>query len=92
MTEPISMPARLDATALDAFAPQLKAACSGGDILLDASGVTHLGALGLQLLVCAARHQQSLGGTLAFSDISDRATDQLSMMGVTPQQLLEGMQ
>ncbi|MFL4471209.1 STAS domain-containing protein [Tateyamaria armeniaca] len=90
MTEALVLPARLDATELGAFAPRLVDACKGGALHLDASDVTHLGALGTQLIISAAREQRSRGGTLEFSAISERAVNQLAMMGLTPQQLSEG--
>jgi len=90
MTEPLTLPARLDAAELGKLAPRLTDACRGGVVLLDASQVTHLGALGTQLILAAAREQRGQGGTLEFCAISDRAVSQLAMMGLTPQQLSEG--
>ncbi|WP_299731701.1 STAS domain-containing protein [uncultured Tateyamaria sp.] len=90
MTEPIQLPARLDATELSAFAPRLTEACTGGTVQIDAGEVTHMGALGVQLILAAARDQRSLGGTLEICAISERATSQLAMMGLSPQQLSEG--
>lgn len=90
MSEPILLPARLDAKELSTFAPTLTEACTGGQVCLDASEVTHMGALATQLIIAAARAQNAQGGTLEISAISDRATSQLGMMGLTPEQLSEG--
>lgn len=90
MTDQILLSARLDATALATLAPHLVEVCNGGRVCLDASEVTHMGALATQLIMAAARKQISHGGTLEFSAISERAASQLAMMGLTPQQLSEG--
>lgn len=90
MTDPIPLPPRLDAKELGAFAPRLAQACSGGQVRLDASEVTHMGALATQLIIAAARAQNAQGGTLEISVISDRASSQLAMMGLSPQHLSEG--
>ncbi|MEP1352925.1 MAG: STAS domain-containing protein [Tateyamaria sp.] len=90
MTEQILLPSRLDAKELSAFAPRLTRACSGGQVHLDASNVTHMGALAAQLIIAAARAQYAQGGTLEISAISDRAGRQLAMMGLTPEHLSEG--
>jgi len=92
MTEPILLPYRLDAKELSVFAPRLTQACCGGHVQLDASEVTHMGALATQMIIAAARAQQAQGGTLEISAISDRASSQLAMMGLTPEQLSKGAQ
>ena len=90
MTEPMLLPPRLDAKELSTCAPHLTEACTGGEVQLDARAVTHMGALAAQLIVAAARAQHSQGGTLKISAISERASSQLAMMGLTPEQLSEG--
>lgn len=91
MTEQIQLPSRLDAKELGTLLPQLSEVCKGGQVCLDASQVTHMGALATQLIMAAARKQIAQGGTLEFSAISERATSQLAVMGLTPQQLSEGV-
>ncbi|MEO9575262.1 MAG: hypothetical protein ABJ263_16545 [Tateyamaria sp.] len=58
---------------------------------LDASEVTHSGALVTQMIIAAARTQHVQGVTPEISEISDRANSQLAMMGFTPEQLSEGV-
>ena len=91
MTETILLPPRLDTTALRSLAQDLSsAACAGRDIDLDARDVTHMGALSAQLFIAAARDARAKGGTLTFGSISERAVDQLAMMGLTPTRISEG--
>ncbi|WP_415402977.1 STAS domain-containing protein [Tateyamaria sp. SN3-11] len=72
------------------LARQLSVASDGGQIELDASNVSHMGALGTQLILCASRTARSAGGSVSFVAISDRATNQLAAMGLTPTMLSEG--
>ena len=90
MTDPVLLPARLDADGVRTLAPSLGAASKTGHVSLDASAVTHMGALGVQLIMAAARDVRATGGTLDFLAISDRAVDQLALMGLSPSQLSKG--
>ena len=93
MTETILLPPRLDTAALRSLAQGLSSATHAGhDIELDARDVTHMGALSAQLFVAAARDARARGATLTFTSISERAMDQLAMMGLTPTRISEGVQ
>ena len=58
-----------------------------GNLELDASGVTHLGGLCLQVLLAAAQSCQADGRGFAISAPSDDFDAALSMFGVDPSQL-----
>lgn len=90
MTDTIALPARLDSGSLKSMLVELTTATAQGHVRIDASAVTHMSALGAQMILSAARSVREGGGTLEISEISDRACDQLAMMGLTPQTLSEG--
>ncbi|MEP1962916.1 STAS domain-containing protein [Tateyamaria sp.] len=91
MNDIITLQARLDGAALKTLSTDLTRACSERSVRIDAGGVTHLGALGLQLLLSASRTLRRDGGTFEFVAISDRASDQLAKMGLTPETVSGGM-
>jgi chemotaxis protein CheX len=57
----------------------------GADLALDAGKVEHIGALALQLLRSAARTWAEDGHVLAFENASIDLTDQLVLLGFTPE-------
>ncbi len=85
MTAQLTLPARLDLTAAKPLARDLSALT--GNLELDASGVTHLGGLCLQVLLAAAQSCQADGRGFAISAPSDDFDAALSMFGVDPSQL-----
>ena len=89
MTDALVLPPRLDLPAAAPLAQALKERL-GSDIAVDASQVTHLGALALQVLLSAAATARRRGHALRITTISDRAAEQLSAMGFTPDSLAEG--
>ena len=60
---------------------------SGGDLELDASGVSHFGALCLQVIRSAAKSWAGSGQTLRLTGLSVEATDQLHLLGFSPETL-----
>ena len=91
MTDTISLPARLDRATLRTLLTDLTSARRDKVIRLDASEVTHMGALAVQMILAAACGVRADGGTLEIVAISERAQEQLAMMGLSPQQLSEGL-
>lgn len=63
---------------------------SGGDIRLDLSGVTLLGALCAQICLATAQSLQRAGHTLTITDISEAAQAHLASMGLSPEKLCAG--
>ena len=92
MTDTILLPPRLDALAVEDLASRLPDACDAASVTIDASQVTHMSALAVQLILAAARHVRAGGGRLHIAAISDRATEQLRVMGLTPTALSEGLE
>lgn len=84
----ITLDARLDFANAGALAASILE-YSGEDLELDASGVTHLGALGLQVIRSAAKSWSGTGQTLEISGCSNDTTDQLLLLGFTPEDVCE---
>lgn len=57
-------------------------ACEGRDLVLDAGHVTHLGALGLQILIAAARSWRAAGLSLTIAPRSAAFDDALVLFGL----------
>jgi len=91
MSEPIVLPARVDVAAVDDLAQALRPATARGDVHLDARRVTHLGALGLQLIISVARTARAQGHALQLVDPSDRFVSQLATLGLDETTLVEGV-
>lgn len=88
MSGDIKLPARLDLPAAVRLVNELKS--HEGPMIVDAADVSHLGALGLQALIAAARDVQKRGDTFQMINSSDKVLDQLKIMGTAPEQLMEG--
>lgn len=81
MSAALVLVARLDLSAAKPLHAALLAR-RGGDLVLDAGGVTHLGALGLQLLLSAARSWRRAGHRLAILPRTPAFDDALRLFGV----------
>ena len=88
MSEAVSLPARVDLPAATRLVAELRDV--QGPVVVDAREVTHLGVLGLQALVAASRDAHSRGNTFMMSECSDKMIEHMTIMGVTPEQLVEG--
>lgn len=77
----LALTSRVDLSQVGPLAADLRA-CQGEDLVIDASAVTHLGALGLQLLASAARSWRSAGYELSITPRSNAFDDALAQMGV----------
>ena len=92
MTERIVLADRLDTAGAVALAAELSRAPVDGHVILDATGVTHFGAQAVQVVISAAKTLKGGGGTLECSGISDRAATHLAAMGLSFDELPEGVQ
>ncbi len=81
MTAALQLAARLDLGAAKPLHAALLSRC-GGDLVLDAGQVTHLGALGLQLLLSAAQSWRQAGHALAITPRTRAFDDALRLYGV----------
>jgi len=84
MTAVITLRERLDFCA----APDLKAEIIGevgNDLQIDASGVTHMGTLCLQILIAAAQDWTRNGRKFNLTSPSDVCVTQLSLHGFSPE-------
>ncbi len=88
MTGKYKLPARMDLSVAMQLVGDLRKL--DGDIRIDASGVTHMGALCLQALIAAARKANATGHTFEMSGVTDKVLDQMKVMGTAPDQLMEG--
>ena len=87
MTAEIKLRERLDFGA----APDLKSEilnCTGNDIRIDASAVTHLGTLCLQILISAANDWARNGHGFNIISPSDACRSQLSLHGFSSETLI----
>ena len=80
---------KLDQKAAIALAEELRAR-RGADLCLDARDTTHVGALAVQVVLAAARTWARDGRALHLVGVSDACVDQLSLLGFTPETLVEG--
>ena len=80
---------RLDLSQATPLAQALRGA-SGTDLLLDASAVTHLGGLALQLLASAAQNARDLGCSFIITPRSEAFDEALGLFGMTPADLQTG--
>jgi len=89
MADPYSLPPKLDLSAASQLAADLGALCTA-DLTLDASQVTHVGALGVQVIASATKTLRANGHSVQITHMSDKAVDQLSHLGFTPEALTSG--
>lgn len=88
MSGTITLPARLDLPAATRLVAELKQI--EGPIVVDGAEVKHLGALGLQALVAASRATHARGDPFDLTNGSEKMIEHMAIMGVTPEQLVEG--
>ena len=82
----------MDLPAAQAFVNDLSACDFANDITLDASEVTHLGALCVQAIIAGARSAKEAGGAFVLKDTSQKVQEQLSLMGLTVDEIEGGVQ
>ena len=80
---------KLDQKAAIALAEDLRAR-RGADLGLDAGDTTHVGTLAVQVILAAARSWSGDGHALRLVNVSDACVDQLSLLGFTPETLVQG--
>lgn len=89
MAETLSLDAKLDLSA----APALHASLlplTNDDLVVDATQVTHLGALCTQILIATANTARAAGRGFHLINVNDRVLGQLGAMGLTPEAISEG--
>lgn len=91
MTARLELPERLDTEAARALTDQLLSQV-GQDLELDATHVSHIGALCLQVLVSAAKTCGLNDQKMAILNVSDALAEQLFLFGFTPETLSGGTQ
>jgi chemotaxis protein CheX len=80
---------KLDQKAAIALADELRER-RGADLGLDAGATSHVGTLAIQTIIAAARSWARDGHSLKLVNVSDACVDQLSLLGFTPETLVEG--
>jgi chemotaxis protein CheX len=88
MAETYSLPPKLDLPAAGPLAAELQAKLDN-DLVLDASAVTQIGALCIQVIASASISFAAAGKHLSLANASDRVIDQLHHLGFTPESLVE---
>lgn len=89
MTASVELAPKLDISAASELTRVLRAR-KENEVVLDFSEVKHLGALCLQVLLSAATSANAENRRISYVNISERVTDQLRVMGVTPETLARG--
>ena len=89
MGETIVLPPRLDLSSVTALHTDL-CANADQDLTLDLGQVSYLGALGLQLMIAAARNAKETGTTLSLRNINDSIVAQMRLLGANPETIMEG--
>lgn len=90
MTEPYMLAPRLDLTASQGLVTHLLSVPKGQAIILDASAVTHMGALCTQALIAAGISSKESGGSLQITNASERVENQLGSMGLSLDAIMGG--
>lgn len=85
----LRLPAKLDQKAAIALVDDLRAR-RGADLGLNAADTVHFGTLAVQAVLSAARTWSEEGHKLSIFNVSDACVDQLSLLGFTPETLVEG--
>ncbi len=88
MTGRYKLPARLDLSVAMQLVSDLRKL--DGDIHVDASNVTHMGALCVQALIATARKADAEGRKFEISGVTDKVLEQMKVMGTAPEQMMEG--
>lgn len=88
MADPIILPPKLDLPAAAPLAADLSDRLDG-DITLDASAVTQIGALCTQVIGSAAISLAAADHHLTIINMPDRIVEQLRHLGFTPESLTE---
>jgi chemotaxis protein CheX len=88
-TAQLRLPPKLDQKAAIALVEDLRAR-RGADLGLNAADTAHLGTLAVQAVLSAARTWAADGHRLSIFNVSDACVDQLSLLGFTPETLVEG--
>ena len=89
MPEPLSLDPKLDLSAAPALHATLLSRVND-DLVLDATRVTHMGALCTQILIAFARAVRDVGKQMSLINVNDRVLGQLRAMGLTPERIAEG--
>ncbi|MFV0409987.1 MAG: lipid asymmetry maintenance protein MlaB [Paracoccus sp. (in: a-proteobacteria)] len=85
MVTTLILPARLDLTVARPLARDISEL--SGNVAIDASGVTHLGGLCLQILLAARQYCEASGRSFKIADRSDDFDAALALFGVDPRHL-----
>jgi len=78
----VMLPARIDLSNAASLSRDLRASV-GAAVVLDASRVAHLGALGVQILLASARSWRAAGQSFTISPRSEAFDETLAQFGLT---------
>ena len=84
----MKLPTRVDLSTVSSLVEDLRKA--EGSLSIDGQDVTLFGALGLQALIAASRHMKERGDAFYLENPSEKMIEHMTLMGVTPEQLVEG--
>lgn len=90
MSDTIELPARLDLPYAQKLLQDIGERDLSKGVTLDASHVSQMGTLCVQVILAAAREAAEAGGALKIENVNDRAVAQLGSIGLTPEKLAGG--
>ena len=90
MSDPFKLASRLDLSASQGLVAHLLSIPKSSLTILDASEVTHIGALCAQALMAAGIRSTAAGGSLDIINTNERIETQLGSMGLTLSSIMEG--
>lgn len=91
MTDHVVLASKLDLATVSDLAATLRARTEP-ETVIDMMAVTHLGALGLQVLLAAAKTANAERREIKIVNTSDRVLNQMRVMGMTPEAIAKGYQ
>ncbi|WP_299041799.1 STAS domain-containing protein [uncultured Tateyamaria sp.] len=89
MLDAIPLPARLDAATAPKLAAVLCNHVDSRDLDLDARHTTHVGAMGVQVLLSAQHTAHAKGRRFRLLNLQERARDHIRLMGLSELMMLE---
>lgn len=89
MTVRYQLPEKLNTAGVPSLIADLRAR-QGGDLVLDASLVEHIGGLALQTLIVAAKDWRDSGLRLDVENVPDSVLAQMRLLGASPDLLATG--
>lgn len=90
-SQTIELPPRLGTGEVKALITDLRKT-AGQDVTIDASAVSHVGALCLQALISSAKSHSASGTEFSFTNAGEAFSQQLSLFGLSTELIQGGLE